>query len=93
MQILLRVVPSFANYQVWWPYKTYISFSKKLYMNSYFATTFFFFFFCRNNLKILRLKLTHEVVVKHASDMKFLRLKLTHEVVVKHVTNMKNKNI
>ena len=32
MQILLRVVPSFANYQVWWPYKTDISFCKKLYV-------------------------------------------------------------
>ena len=69
MQILLQVVPSFANYQVWWPYKTNISFCKKLYMNSSFVTIFFFSF-CRNNLKILRLKLTHVVVVKHVSDMK-----------------------
>ena len=30
----------------------------------------FFFSFCRNNLRILRLKLTHVVVVKHISDMK-----------------------
>ena len=30
----------------------------------------FFFFFCQNNLRILRLKLTHVVVVKHVSDMK-----------------------
>ena len=29
-----------------------------------------FFFFCQNNLRILRLKLTHVVVVKHVSDMK-----------------------
>ena len=70
MQILLQVVPSFANYQVWWPYKTDISFCKKIYMNSYFVTTFFFFPFCRNSLKILRLKLTHVVVVKHVNDMK-----------------------
>ena len=65
MQILLQVVPSFANYQVWWPYKTDISFCKKIYMNSSFVTTFFFF--CQNNL---RLKLTHVVVVKHVNDMK-----------------------
>ena len=70
MQILLRVVPSLANYQVLWPYKTDISFYKKLYMNSSFVTTFFFFPFCRNNLRILRLWLTHVLVVKHASDMK-----------------------
>ena len=71
MQILLQVVPSFANYQVWWLYKTDISFCKKLYMNSSFVTTFFFFSpFCRNNLRILRLKLTHMVVTKHISDMK-----------------------
>ena len=44
MQILLRVVPSLANYQVLWPYKTDISFYKKIYMNSSFVTTFFFFF-------------------------------------------------
>ena len=31
---------------------------------------FFFFPFCRNSLKILRLKLTHVVVVKHINDMK-----------------------
>ena len=42
MQILLRVVPSLANYQVWWPYKTDISFCGKLYMNSSFVTIFFF---------------------------------------------------
>ena len=72
MQILLQVVLSFANYQVWWPYKTDISFCKKLYMNSSFVTTFylFIFSFCRNNLRILRLKLTHMVVVKHVNDMK-----------------------
>ena len=61
MQILLRVVPSFANYQIWWLYKIDIPFCKKLYMNSL-VTTFFFFFY-QNNLRILRLKLTHVVVV------------------------------
>ena len=30
----------------------------------------FFFPFCRNNLRILRLKLKYVVVVKHVSDMK-----------------------
>ena len=39
MQILSRVVPPFANYQVQWPYKISISFCKKLYMNSSFVTT------------------------------------------------------
>ena len=68
MQILLQVVPSLANYQVWWPYKTYISFCKNLYMNSSFVT--FFFLFCRNNLRILTFKLTLVVVVKHVSDIK-----------------------
>ena len=68
MQILLQVVPSFAKYQVWWPYKTDISFCKKIYMNSSFVTTFFSF--CRNNLRILRLKLTYVVIVKHVCDMK-----------------------
>ena len=72
MQILLQVVPSFANYQVWWPYKTDISFSKKLYMNSSFVKTFFLFCFsfCQNNLRILRIKLTHMVVVEHVNAMK-----------------------
>ena len=72
MQVLLRVNPSFENYQIWWPYKKNILYCKKLYMNSSFVTTFFFFLFsfCRNNLRILRLKLTHVVVVKHANDMK-----------------------
>ena len=70
MQVLLRVVPSFANYQVWWPYKIDISFCKKLYMNSSFVTTFFFFSFCRNNLRILSLKLTYMVVVEQVNDMK-----------------------
>ena len=68
MQMLLQMVPSFANYQVWWPYKTNISFCKKLYINSFVTT--FFFSFCGNNLRILRLKLTQVVVVKHISDMK-----------------------
>ena len=72
MQILLRLVPSFANYQVWWSYKADISFCKKLYMNSSFVTTFylFIFSFCRNNLRILSLKLTNMVVVKHVNKMK-----------------------
>ena len=43
MQILLRVVPSLANYQVWWLYKIDISFCRKLYMNSSFVTIFFSF--------------------------------------------------
>ena len=68
MQILLQVVPSFANYQVWWTHKTNISFCKKLYVSSSFVKTFFFFF--GNNLKILRLKLLHVVAVKYVSDMK-----------------------
>ena len=33
-----------------------------------------FFFFCQNNLRILRLKLTHVVVVKHVSDMKNIKV-------------------
>ena len=73
MQILLRVVPSFTNYQVWWPYKTDILFCKNLYMNSSFVTTFILFYFilfCQNNLRVLRLKLTHVAIVKHVSDMK-----------------------
>ena len=51
MQILLKVVPSFANYKVWWPYKIDISFCKKLYMNSSFVTTFFFFFLPKQPLQ------------------------------------------
>ena len=71
MQILLLVVPSFANYQVLWPYKTYISFCKKTLHELLFCDNpFFFFFFGRNNLRILRLKLTHVVIVKHVSDIK-----------------------
>ena len=73
MEILLQVVPSFANYQVWWPHKIDISFCKKFYMNSFCDNLFFlgfFFSFCQNNLRILRLKLTHVVVVKYISDMK-----------------------
>ena len=72
MQILLRVVPPFANYQVWWSYRIGISFCKKLYMNSSFVTTFFFFSifsFCQNNLRILRFKLSEVVAVKHFSDI------------------------
>ena len=69
MQILLQVVPSFANYQVWWPYKTDISTLHELHFRD---NLFFFFFFLiyRNNLKILRLKLTHVVILKHVSDKK-----------------------
>ena len=71
MQILLRVVPSLANYQVWWPYKTNIStLHELLFCDNLFFLLFFFFSFCRNNLKILRLKLTHVVVLKHFSDKK-----------------------
>ena len=70
MQILLQVVPPFANYQVWWPYRISISFCKKLYMKSSFVATFFFFFsFCRYNLRILRFKLPHVVAIKHVSDI------------------------
>ena len=54
MQILLRVVPSLANYQVWWPYKTDILFCKKLYMNSSFVATFFFFSFLPKQLKNIK---------------------------------------
>ena len=54
MQILLRVVPSLANYQVLWPYKTDISFYKKIYMNSSFVTIFFFFSFLPKQLKNIK---------------------------------------
>ena len=54
MQVLLRVVPSLANYQVWWPYKTNISFCGKLYMNSSFVTIFFFFSFLPKQLKNIK---------------------------------------
>ena len=70
MQILLQVVPSIANYQVWWPYKIDISFCKKIIHELLFCDNLFFFFFCQNNFKILRLKLTHVVAVKYVSDMK-----------------------
>ena len=61
IQTFLQMVPSLANYQIWWPY-----------MNSRYVTFYFYFyfyFFCRNNLRILKLKLTYAVIVKHNSDM------------------------
>ena len=51
MQILLQVVPSVANYQVWWPYKIDISFCKKIMHELLFCDNLFFFFFAKTTLK------------------------------------------
>ena len=78
MQILLQVVPSVANYQVWWPYKIDISFCKKIIHELLFCDNLFliFFSFCGNNLRTLRLTLPHVVTVKHVSDMKNRKIQI-----------------
>ena len=68
MQILLRVVSSFANYRVWWLYKTNISFKKTLHELLFCVNPLFSFY--QSNLRILRLKLTHMAVTKQISNMK-----------------------
>ena len=67
MQILLRVALQ----------NRYFILQKTLHELRFCDNFFFYFFFpfFQNNLKILRLKLTHMVVVEHVNDMKIERFK------------------